>query len=105
MAKISKPDANPVVAALLCLIFELGHFIINGQQRKWIFVLIARLIGTILCCIPGLVIFVLSIMDAYKTAQKLKAGKEVDENEYSVELLYKIVKILHKDAIYVPPTE
>jgi biotin transporter BioY len=103
MAKISKPDANPIVALLLTLfVFELGHLIINGQQKKWIMVFVATLIGEVLCCLPGLLIFVLSVMDSYKTAQKLQAGKEVDENEYSVELLYKIVKIIHKDAIFVP---
>ena len=43
---ISKPDANPVVAALLTwLVFGIGHLVINGQQRKWLFTLIATFIG------------------------------------------------------------
>jgi hypothetical protein len=103
MAKISKPDANPIVAALLTwFVLGLGHFITNGQKTKWIKILIATLIGYVLCCLPGIVIAILSIIDAYKTAQKLQAGKEIDENEYSNELLYKIVSKLHKEAIYVP---
>jgi hypothetical protein len=102
MAKISKPDANPVVAAILSLFWGLGHLVINGQQKKFVMILIAWLIGSLLCCIPGWVVAIASIIDAYKTAEKLKAGKEVDENEYSVGLLYKIVKIIHKDAVYVP---
>ena len=102
MAKISKPDANPVVAALLSLIWGLGHLVINGQKRKFIKILICQLLGLLACCIGSTIVGVLSIIDAYKTAQKLKAGKEVDENEYSVELLYKIVKFIHKDAIFVP---
>jgi TM2 domain-containing membrane protein YozV len=103
MAKISKPDANPVVALLLTwFLLGSGHFIVNGQKTKWIKIMIAWLIGTILCCLPGTVIAILSIIDAYKTAQKLKAGKEIDENEYSVELLYKIVSKIHKEAIFVP---
>ena len=101
MAKISKPDANPMVAALLCLILNLGHFIVNKQQKKWIMILVAQIIGNFICCIPGLLIFILSIIDAHKTAQKLKAGKEIDENEYSNALLFKIVKIIHKDAVLV----
>ena len=76
--------------------------ITNGQKTKCIKIIIAWLIGYVLCCLPGMVIAILSIVDAYKTAQKLKAGKEVDENEYSVELLYKIVKYVHKEAIFVP---
>src|SRR4029079_11236630 len=100
---IQKPDANPIVAALLTwFVLGTGHWLINGQQRKWIMILVSSLIGSILCCLPGIVIGVLSIIDAYKTAEKLKSGKEIDENEYSVELLYKIVKFIHKDAIFVP---
>ncbi|HVT82445.1 MAG TPA: hypothetical protein VHM90_17520 [Phycisphaerae bacterium] len=102
MAKISKPDANPVVAALLTwLLLGTGHWLINGQQKKWIMILVATLIGSILCCLPGTVIAILSIIDAYKTAQKLKAGKEIDENEYTVPLLFKIVSKLHKEAVLV----
>jgi hypothetical protein len=102
MAKISKPDANPVVAALLTwLVFGLGHWLINGQQRKWIMILVATLVGMVLCCLPGIVISILSIIDSYQTAVKLKAGKEIDENEYSNALLFKIVKLIHKDAVLV----
>jgi len=62
MAKISKPDANPVVAALLTwLLLGTGHWLINGQQKKWIMILVASLIGSVLCCLPGTVIAILSI--------------------------------------------
>lgn len=102
MAKISKPDANPVVALLLTLfVFGLGHFIVNGQQKKWVMILVATIVGNILCCLPGLVIGILGAIDAYKTAGKLKAGKEIDEHEYSVPLLFKIMKMIHKDAVLV----
>jgi hypothetical protein len=105
MAKITKPDANPIVAALLTwFLFGTGHLIVNGQKTKWIKILIMTIIGSILCCLPGTIIGILSIIDAYQTAQKLKAGKEIDENEYSNELLFKIVSKLHKEAIYVPST-
>jgi hypothetical protein len=102
MAKISKPDANPILAVLLTwFVFGTGHWLINGQQKKWIMVLVASIIGSILCCLPGIVIGVFSIIDAYQTAEKLKAGKEIDENEYSFKLLYTICKIIHKDAVFV----
>ena len=61
----------------------------------------AYLIGWVLCCIPGLIVWICGIIDSYRIAEKLKAGKEVDENEYSVKLLYSICKIIHKDAVYV----
>jgi hypothetical protein len=56
-SNIQKPDANPAVSALLtALVFLLGHLLINGQQRKWLFNLIACFVGSILCLIPRLVI-------------------------------------------------
>jgi hypothetical protein len=100
MAKISKPDANPVLACILAYFFGLGHLIINGQQKKFIMILIVGLVLSITCC-GGILVAVLSMIDAYKTAAKLKAGKEIDENEYSVKLLYTICKIIHKDAVFV----
>jgi len=102
MAKISKPGANPVLALILTwFVFGTGHWLINGQQKKWIMVLVASIIGSILCCLPGIIIGVCSIIDAYQTAVKLKSGKEIDENEYSFKPLYSIVKIIHKDAVFV----
>ncbi len=102
MAKISKPGASPIAALLLSLfVLQLGHVIINGQTKKWVMIFVAIIIGEVLCCLPGLLLAILSLIDSYKTAEKLQAGKEIDENEYSVELLYKIVKLIHKEAVYV----
>ncbi|HLX64842.1 MAG TPA: hypothetical protein VKX17_26455 [Planctomycetota bacterium] len=98
MADISKPDANPIVAALLTwLVFGIGHLVINGQQRKWIYTLVAQIVGSI-CCLPGLIILVSSIIDSYQTAERLKAGETITENEYSFPLLYKIMKMIDKTA-------
>jgi hypothetical protein len=99
MAKITKPDANPVVSALLtALVLNLGHYLINGQQRKWLFTLLAILIGSVLCCIPGWVVMILSIIDSYQTAQRLAAGESIDENEYTSPMLFKIVSYIDKTA-------
>ncbi len=96
---IKKPDANPVVALLLTwFIFGLGHLLINGQQRKWLFTLIAGIIGSFLCVLPGLVIGVLSIIDSYQTAERLQKGEEIGENEYTQPLLFKIMKLVDKEA-------
>ncbi len=96
---ISKPDANPVVAALLTwLVFGIGHMVINGQQRKWLFTLIATFVGVILCVLPGMIIGILSIIDAYQTAERLHAGEAIPENEYSMPMLYKIISMVDKTA-------
>ena len=99
MAMISKPDANPIAAALLTwLVVGIGHIVINGQSNKWVMTLIVQLLGTILCVLPGIVIGILSIIDSYKTAERLKAGESIPENEYSNVLLFKICKLIDKKA-------
>lgn len=102
---IQKPDANPVVAALLTCVFFLGHFLTNGQQRKWLFNLIAYCIGVVLCCLPGILIFVLSVIDAYKTAERLKNGEAIPENEYTMPMLFKIVRYIDKTATCAAASE
>jgi hypothetical protein len=99
MSTIKKPGANPIAAALLTwLLLNLGHLIINGQTTKWLYSLIAIFIGSFLCVLPGIVLAILSIIDSYQTADRLKNGEEIPEGEYSNVLLYKVCKILHKDA-------
>lgn len=99
MTQISKPGANPIAAALLTwFVLGIGHIVINGQTNKWIWTLVATLIGSFLCVLPGIVIGVLSVVDSYQTADRLKKGETIGENEYSQPMLYKVCKILHKDA-------
>lgn len=99
MSTISKPDANPIAAALLTwFVLGIGHIVINGQTNKWIFTLVATLIGSILCVLPGIVVGILSVIDSYQTAERLKNGETIPENEYSNVMLYKICKILDKKA-------
>lgn len=96
---IQKPDANPVVAALITwLLLGSGHVIINGQQRKWLYTLAATFGGSLLCCLPGIVISILSIVDSYQTAERLRSGEAIPENEYTQPLLFKIVSYIDKTA-------
>jgi hypothetical protein len=103
---ISKPDANPVVSALLTwLVFGLGHLIVNGQQRKWLYTLLGGIVGSIACCIPGIVIGIFSIVDSYQTAERLKNGEAIPENEYTFAPLFKIMRIIDKTATCSRATE
>src|SRR5688500_8952837 len=83
-ATVQKPDADPALAALLAVFFDLGHVVVNGQQRKWLFTALVVHAGFLLCCLPGLVLRVLSVIDAYQTAERLKAGETLGENEIYV---------------------
>jgi hypothetical protein len=100
MGTIQKPDANPIVAALLTwFVLGLGHLIVNGQQRKWIYSLIVTIIGSFLCVLPGIIIGIFSVVDAYQTAERLQKGETLDENEYTFPLMYKVVKIIDSSAV------
>lgn len=98
MSTVHKPDANPIVAALLTLVLFLGHFLINGQQRKWLFNILAYVIGLALCCIPGFVVIVFSVMEAYQTAERLQRGETIGINEYTNPTFFKIMRKLDKEA-------
>lgn len=99
MAMISKPDANPIAAALLTwFVLGIGHIVINGQTNKWIFTIIVTFIGSFLCVLPGVILAILSVIDSYQTAARLKAGESIPENEYSNVLLYKVCSLLDKNA-------
>ncbi len=101
MSTIRKPDANPILAVLLTwFLLGSGHVIVNGQQRKWIFTLVATFVGQFLCVLPGIVVALLSIVDAYQTATRLQAGEEIGENEYSNEMLFKIVSKIDSTATF-----
>ena len=96
---ITKPDANPVLALILTwFVLGTGHYFINGQQRKWLYTLIAGLVGTLLCCVPGMIIGICSIIDAYQTAERLQKGETIGENEYTFPLLFKIMSKFDKEA-------
>jgi len=93
-----KPDANPALAALLSVLFDLGHIVVNGQQRKWLVTTLLVHAGFVLCCVPGIVLRILSMIDAYQTAERLQAGESLSENEYTLPALFKIVKLVDATA-------
>ena len=99
---IKKPDANPVVALLLTwFVLGTGHLIVNGQKKKWIMSLVGCLLGIVACCVGAPIMGIMSIIEAYKTAQKLQAGREIGEHEFAFEPYYKIMKKFYKEATFV----
>lgn len=101
---ISKPDANPMLVALITffLPFYIGH-IMNGQPAKCILSNVFTILIGVFCCCCGIgLIFLpigfISALEAYKTAERLKNGEEIGKNEYSIPLFYKICKVFHKKA-------
>ena len=91
--KISKPDANPILLALLNLFFggALGYTLM-GQQKKAILSLLIVFVGGMFTCgMTGFFAWV-TAYDAYLLAQKLQAGEEIGQNENGLSFLNAIFK-------------
>ena len=100
MAKLENKGIDPILAAVAnWFVLSILGYILIGQTQKGVNVLIAVLIGSCLCILPGTVIAILGIIDVYQIALAVKNGEEVDEHEYKNELLFKIVKMIDKNAI------
>ena len=90
---------NPMVAALANF-FCLGvlGYIMCGQTKKAIMIFIVTLVLSIvgLSFIP----IILATLDVKGVAEALEGGEAVDENEYKFEILFKVMSIIDKSAVY-----
>lgn len=101
MKFVARNDVNPIVALLLNVFVLLGlGDIMIGQTNKGLIKLLCAVVGMCACCVPGVLIAILSHIDVYLCATALQRGESLGENEYKQELLYKIVKMIDKSAVY-----
>lgn len=77
---ISKPDANPILLAVLnlCLWGGVGYFLM-GQKKKAIVAMVYFMV--LLPCGIGMIIPWLTAYDAYLLGQKLANGESIGEGE------------------------
>ena len=114
MAKLEKKNINPVLAVLanLCCLSFLGYLLI-GQTKKAIIFLIIALVQVVLGFVTSptlvlpivfgllyLALVLMAAIDVHAIATAVAADEEVDENEYRLEILYKILATIQKDAVY-----
>lgn len=93
---ITKPDANPIVLAVLNLFLGgcVGYFIMGQKKKAIISLVICFVIPMITCGIA----FPLSLFgwvtayDAYLLGQKLQSGQAIGENENGLEFLNALFK-------------
>lgn len=78
---ISKPDANPILLAVLnlCLLGGVGYFLM-GQKKKAIAAIVYTVVLS-MCMGIGMIIPWLTAYDAYLLGQKLANGESVGEGE------------------------
>lgn len=85
---ITKPDANPVLLAILNLpAVPIGYFMM-GQQTKAIFGFVYVVVLSIVSC--GMLWWIPSLLfayDAYLLGQKLASGESIADNQNGLDFL------------------
>ncbi len=102
MAVLENKHYHPALCLILSwLLPGLGQIIL-GQTRKGVMILVLSFLGSALGCLPGVLIVIPQLIDAYQIASAVERGDAVDEDAYSNDLLFKIAKILHTEATLHP---
>jgi TM2 domain-containing membrane protein YozV len=72
---VVRPEKNAGLAAILSFLFTGSGQVYNGQLGKGIGFVIGAVIGAMFYFIPGVIIWLLCIYDAYATAQAMNKGE------------------------------
>ncbi|MFH1845649.1 MAG: hypothetical protein ABIF77_20890 [bacterium] len=115
MAKLENKNINPILAAIanFCCLGGLGYILI-GQTKKAIIFIITALIVSIVASfgytvfiLPGLalglvyfLLVVFTALDIHALATAIAKGEQVDEHEYRFEILFRLVKPVHAEAVF-----
>ena len=96
-AMITKPDANPILFAVLNLfLFGGAGYFIMGQKKKayitWGIYLGVAIISCGFLAIVSVVFAWITTYDAYLLGQKLQSGQAIGENENGLDFLNSIFK-------------
>jgi TM2 domain-containing membrane protein YozV len=70
-----KKEKSPGIAAIVSLIFWGSGQIYNGDFLKGILVLFGTMIGFLIYVVPGVIVLIYGIYDAYTTSKKMNEGK------------------------------
>jgi TM2 domain-containing membrane protein YozV len=71
----TRKKKSPGVAALLSVVFPGSGQVYNGETMKGILILIGSLVGILIYLIPGVIVWIYGIYEAYTTAGKMNEGK------------------------------
>lgn len=93
---ITKPDANPILFAVLnaFLFGAAGYFVMGQKKKAMITAAICFVVPVVTCGIASpLVMFAwVTAYDAYLLGQKLERGEAIGENENGLDFLNAIFK-------------
>ena len=87
---IHRPETSPLAIGVFNLLFlGGGGYLMIGQRRKAILAMVSTMISACVCV--GLVIPLVTAVDAYRLACKLQAGESIGEQECSVSVLKQLL--------------
>ncbi|WP_244603505.1 zinc ribbon domain-containing protein [Methanococcoides sp. NM1] len=88
---------DPGLAAVLSLLFSGLGQVYNGELRKGIGILVGVVVGWVTFLIPGLIICIYGVYDAYTTSKKMNAAeipfKKADRADYILFILVFLILI------------
>ncbi|NPE28593.1 zinc-ribbon domain-containing protein [Methanococcoides sp. SA1] len=90
-----KSPKDPVLAAVLSLLFSGLGQVYNGELKKGIGILVGVIVGWIFFLIPGLIICVYGVYDAYTTSKKMNSGEiALKKTHFSDYILFILVFLI-----------
>jgi len=87
---ITKPDANPILYALLNLLIcglPIGHFMMGQSQKAIMFFVYAMVINLFTGGLGSMIFGIIAALDAYQLGQKLQAGESIGIKENALGFL------------------
>ena len=70
-----KEEKSPGMAAVLSFLFGGSGQVYNGDLAKGLAILLGQFFGTLFFIIPGIIIWVFAIYDAYSTSKRMNLGE------------------------------
>lgn len=74
-ASTVQKEKNPVLSLILSFFFPGLGSIFNGDTVKGIGIYLGTIIGMLLLVIPGVIVWIYGMYDAYSTAKKMNEGR------------------------------
>ncbi|HII75869.1 MAG TPA: zinc ribbon domain-containing protein [Methanolinea sp.] len=72
--EVAHPPKNPTLALILSFFFSGLGQIYNGDTLKGVAIYFGTLIGALLFIVPGIIVWIYGVYDAYTTAKKMNEG-------------------------------
>jgi archaellin len=95
-----KGEKSPGIAALLSIFPGLGH-VYNGDLKRGTIFLIGTFVGFLFFIIPGVIIWIYQIYDAYSTSKKMNAGEIPFEEANTTEIIFYIILLIVAIILFI----